>query len=127
MALRHVRAGEKVRLASVASAPDAKTSALVKTDAFETAQLVLRAGEEIAPHAVPGYATIHCLEGVVMLTADKDIQLAAGDWLFLDRGERHSVSAIKDSSLLVTILFERNIERPRRVQLDAGDPIRRFP
>jgi quercetin dioxygenase-like cupin family protein len=112
MALRHVRAGEKVRLASVASAPDAKTSALVKTDAFETAQLVLRAGEEIAPHAVPGYATIHCLEGVVMLTADKDIQLAAGDWLFLDRGERHSVSAIKDSSLLVTILFERNIERP---------------
>ncbi len=106
MALRHAAPGERVRLASAASVPDARTLALVKTDAFEAMQLVLRAGEKIAPHAVPGYATIHCLEGSVVLRTDEDIPLGAGEWLYLERGERHSLSAIEDSSLLVTILFE---------------------
>ncbi len=106
MALQHVRPGEKVHLASPASAADARTSALVKTDAFEAMQLVLRAGEEISPHAVGGYATIQCLEGEVVLTTNEQIRLAPGDWLYLDRGEKHSVAANKDSSLLVTILFK---------------------
>ena len=105
MALHHVRPGEKIRLASVA-VPTAKTSALVKTDAFEALQLVLRAGDDIASHFVPGHATIHCLEGLVLLNMDEQVQLAAGEWLYLDRGKEHSVSAIEDSSLLVTILFD---------------------
>jgi quercetin dioxygenase-like cupin family protein len=106
MALHHLQAGEKVRLASPRSAAGAKRSALVKTDAFEAVQLLLRAGEDIAPHAAPGYATIHCLEGRIILDTDERIELAAGDWLYLGRGERHSVTALEDSSLLVTILFE---------------------
>jgi len=105
MALHHACPAERIHLASVAD-PDARTSALVKADAFEAVQLVLRAGEEISPHAVPGYATIHCVEGVVILRTDEDIRLNAGDWLYLDRGERHSVVGVQDSSLLVTILFD---------------------
>ena len=105
MALHHVTAGEKVYLASVDS-PDAKTSALVKSDAFEAAQLVLPSGETIAAHAVPGFVTILCVEGSVTLHANKQVKLDAGDWVYLDRGERHSVAAHEDSSLLVTILFE---------------------
>jgi quercetin dioxygenase-like cupin family protein len=105
MALHHVAAGEKVRLASVASA-DAKTAALVKSDAFEAVQIVLRSGDTIAAHSVPGFATILCVEGSVTLDRERPVNLEAGDWVFLDRGERHSVSAQEDSSLLVTILFE---------------------
>jgi quercetin dioxygenase-like cupin family protein len=105
MALHHVAVGEKVHLASVNS-PEAKTSALVKSDAFEAVQLVLRSGDTIAAHAVPGFATILCLEGSVTLHATQQVKLEAGDWMYLDRGERHSVSAHEDSSLLVTILFE---------------------
>jgi len=105
MALHHVNSGEKVRLASVAD-PDAKTAALVKSDAFEAAQLVLRSGDRIAEHAVPGFATIQCLEGSVTLHAAQEVKLEKGDWIYLGRGERHSVSAQEDSSLLVTILFE---------------------
>lgn len=81
-------------------------AALVKTDGFEAVQLVLRAGDDIAEHAVPGHATIHCLEGRVLLKMEDDLQLTAGDWVYLDRGQKHSVSAIEDSSLLVTILFD---------------------
>jgi quercetin dioxygenase-like cupin family protein len=42
----------------------------------------------------------------VLLNITEPVRLAAGDWLYLDRGQQHSVSAIEDSSLLVTILFE---------------------
>lgn len=105
MALHHLAPGEKVRLASVGD-PHAKTAALVKSDAFEAAQLVLRSGDRIAEHAVRGFATIQCLEGSVTLYAANEVRLQAGEWMYLDRGERHSVSADEDSSLLVTILFE---------------------
>jgi quercetin dioxygenase-like cupin family protein len=105
MALLHARPAKKIHLMPIA-VQAAKTSALVKTDAFEAVHLVLRAGDDISSHSVPGYATIHCLEGLVLLNISEQVQLAAGDWLYLDRGQEHSVSAIEDSSLLVTILFE---------------------
>jgi quercetin dioxygenase-like cupin family protein len=105
MALHHVAAGEKAHLASIDGA-DAKTRALVKNDGFEAAQLILRSGETIAAHAVSGFVTILCVEGSVTLHAGEQVKLDAGDWVYLDRGERHSVAAHKDSSLLVTILFE---------------------
>jgi quercetin dioxygenase-like cupin family protein len=105
MALHHVCPAEKIHLTPVVD-PAAKTSALVKTDAFEAVHLVLRAGDDISSHSVPGYATVHCIEGVVVLNIAEPLRLVAGDWLYLDRGQEHSVSAIEDSSLLVTILFE---------------------
>jgi quercetin dioxygenase-like cupin family protein len=105
MALHHVVSGEKIRLAPV-DHPDSKTAALVKAESFEAVQLVLRSGETIAPHAVPGFATILCVEGSVTLDAAKRVELEAGDWVYLERGERHAVVAHEDSSLLVTILFE---------------------
>lgn len=105
MALHHVRPAETVHLPSVAE-PAAMTTALVKTDGFEAVHLVLRAGDEIAGHKVPGHATVHCLEGLVLLNMAEKVQLAAGDWLYLDRGQQHSVSAIEDSALLLTIMFD---------------------
>jgi quercetin dioxygenase-like cupin family protein len=106
MALHHVLPGEKVHLPSTASAAQKGTAALVKTNGFEAAQLVMRAGDLIARHSVPGYATVHCLSGSVTLQTDKAILLGPGDWLYLDRGQEHSVAADADSSLLLTILFD---------------------
>lgn len=106
MALHHLMPGETVNLSSRTSAPQRKTAALVKTDRFEAAQLVLGAGNSIARHSVPGYATIHCLSGTIILETNESIELSAGDWLYLDRGQGHSVRAIDDASLLLTILFE---------------------
>lgn len=106
MALARARPGEKVHLPSLAAATEARAVALVKTKAFEAAQLVLRAGDEVARHAVRGHATIQCLDGAMILETDERIEMSAGDWLYLDPGEEHSVSAVEDGSLLVTILFE---------------------
>jgi quercetin dioxygenase-like cupin family protein len=38
---------------------------------------------------------------------EESLELAAGDWIFLDGGKRHSVKGVEDSSLLLTILFDR--------------------
>lgn len=104
MALRHARPGEKIRLLSSDSGE--KTAALVKTAWFEAAQLVLHAGESIKRHSVPWYATIQCVEGAVILEAGESIELKAGDWLYLDRGQEHSLFAVESSVLLLTILFD---------------------
>jgi len=106
MALHHLNPREKIHLPSLDGPGDVKTSALVKTDRFEAVELVLRTGDEIPSHAVPGYATVHCLQGVVVIEAAGQVQLSAGDWLYLDRGRPHSVAALEDSSVLVTILFD---------------------
>ena len=107
MALTHLAAGEKVHLGSLAAMPaGAKTTALVKTDSFEAIHLVLRSGSTIPPHAVDGYITLHCLQGAVALETHSSVELQAGDWVYLDRGEQHGLSAAEDSSLLLTILFD---------------------
>lgn len=106
MALHHVAPGERVHLPLAISPDQAKGAALVKTDAFEAAQLELRAGQTIPAHSVPGYATVHCLEGAVLLETERKVELRSGDWLYLDRGQVHGLSAIEDSVLLLTILFD---------------------
>lgn len=106
MALQHAKAGEVVHLPSLASERGATGSAaLVKSDRFETIHLVVPAGSTIPPHHVAGYLTLHCLEGRVTL-GPSEIELGAGDWVYLDRGDQHSVQGVEDARLLLTILFD---------------------
>lgn len=108
MALKHAKAGEVVDLRPLGSGlKGAKTAAIVKTERFEAVRLVVPAGTEIPPHEVAGNLTLHCLEGRVSLgLAGAAVELAAGDWVYLDGGETHSVKGIEDASLLLTILFD---------------------
>lgn len=107
MALHHAKAGEVVDLRPLGPAlKDTKSAAIIKTDQFEAVRLVVPAGAEIPPHEVAGKVTLHCLEGHVVLgLEDSTIELRAGDWLFLEGGESHSVKGLEDASLLLTIIF----------------------
>ncbi len=107
MALKHAEPGEVVELSPLGSdLASSKTSALVKSDRFEAVRLIVPAGTTIPSHHVPGYITLHCLEGRVALGGAHEIDLASGDWVYLDRGAAHSVRGIEDSSLLLTIMFD---------------------
>lgn len=106
MALPHAKSGEPIDLGPLGPAlATTKTTALVKSDRFEVVRLIVPAGTTIPTHQVPGYITLHCLEGRVTL-GPSGPALGAGEWLYLDRGEPHSVSGVKDSSLLLTIFFD---------------------
>ena len=109
MALNHVKSGDVVDLQPLDERlAGAKTTALVKTEAFEAIRLVVAAGRDIAPHEVPGPITLQGLEGRVLLELlDTSLELSAGQWVYLDGGVRHSLKGLETSSLLLTILFVR--------------------
>ncbi|HUG71775.1 MAG TPA: cupin domain-containing protein [Pirellulaceae bacterium] len=80
---------------------------LVKTDSLEVIRLVLPAGKDIKPHEVPGEITVQCLEGkVAFRTESSELELTAGKMIYLAGSDKHSVRAVEDSSLLVTILLQ---------------------
>lgn len=107
MAVHHAGAGEVVDLRPLGRGlSGARTTAIVKTEAFEAIRLIVPAGTEIPTHQVSGQMTLHCLEGAVRLgLAGSSLELAVGQWVYLDGGAKHSVKGIEDSSLLLTILF----------------------
>jgi quercetin dioxygenase-like cupin family protein len=109
VALHHAKPGEVVDLRPLGNKlKNEKTAAIIKTESFEAVRLVVLAGKEIPSHEVSGNITLHCLEGRILLgLAQSSVELNAGQWVYLDGGEAHSVKGIEDSSLLLTILFDR--------------------
>jgi quercetin dioxygenase-like cupin family protein len=107
MAMPHAAAGDVVDLRPLGSGlKQARTTAIIKTKAFEAVRLIVHEGATIASHQVPGPIMLHCLEGQVLLgLSGADVELSAGQWICLDGGERHSLRGVQDSSLLLTILF----------------------
>ena len=82
------------------------TSSLLKAESIQLMRVVLQAGEGIPEHSVVGAITVQCLEGVALVTTPaRPIELSAGQLVVLAGGEPHSVRALTDSSLLVTVLL----------------------
>ncbi|MCA0201461.1 MAG: cupin [Proteobacteria bacterium] len=109
MAIHHAEAGEVVDLRPLGGKlKETKTTAITKADHFEAIRLIVPAGASIDPHAVAGDLTLLCLEGRIKLGLTmREIELVAGEWLYLTGGETHSVKGLEDSSLLLTILLKR--------------------
>ncbi len=109
MAIHHAGPGEVVDLRPLAGKlRETKTTAITKTDRFEAIRLVVAQGATIDRHAVSGDLTLLCMEGRIALgLSTREVELSAGEWLYLNGGETHSVKGLEDSSLLLTILFNR--------------------
>ncbi len=106
MSIPHAKPGEIVSLCLGSALGTTKTTTLVKTAGLEVIRLVVRAGKEIPVHKAPGPITVQCVEGRVSFTAQGQSQeLHAGTLLYLAAAEPHSLNAIDDSSLLVTLVL----------------------
>lgn len=107
MAVQHAQPGEIVDLRPLGTAvATTKTATLVKTSSLELIRLVLPAGKQIAEHKVAGEITVQCLEGQVDFTAaGKTQRLSANQLLYLAGHEPHTLQAVTDASVLVTILL----------------------
>lgn len=105
MALQHARPGEAIDLAPLGERlRRSATHAILKTQALELMRLVLLAGNALPPHSVYGEITILCIEGTVVVDAGGgSCRLAAGQLVLLPAKVEHSVRALQDASLLVTV------------------------
>lgn len=107
MAIPHAKPAEMINVRPLGlELKNAQTETSVKTDSLEVIRLVLPAGKDIQPHAVPGEITVQCLEGKVSFRAgESECELTTGTLIYLAGSAEHSLRALEDSSLLVTILL----------------------
>ena len=110
MAIPHAQPGEVIDVRPLGPAlAGAKTTALVKTESLEVIRLVIPRGKEIPTHATRGEITVQCVEGrVAFTTGGVTSELESGQLLYLKGEQPHSVLAIDDAALLVTITFPRD-------------------
>jgi len=109
MAIPHALAGQAIDVRPLGSRLSGeKTIALFKSADLEVMRLVLRAGKSLPPHSVPGELTVQCIEGSIDVTAEGESHvLRAGQLLFLLGNVLHGVTALEDSSALVTVVLKR--------------------
>ena len=113
MSIQHAKSGEVIQLPLGLALCNSKTTTLVKTNELELVRLVLPAGKEIPTHKAPGEITVQCLEGRVAFTVGSQThELMVGQLLYLSAAEPHSVTAIEDSSLLVTMRLPKKSVLP---------------
>src|SRR5579872_4240584 len=107
MALTHAQSSELIDVRPFGdNLARESTRTLVKTDTLEVVRLVMRAGKIYEGHQVPGEITVLCLEGRCTLSvAGATRDLEPGRMIYLAGGEEHSLRALEDSSLLLTILL----------------------
>lgn len=107
MATHHASPAEIVDLETWAQdLPEEHAKAIVKTRDMELARLVFRAGEEFKSHKVSGPVVVHCISGAIEFTAMGSTKiLSSGQLLYLLPNELHSLRALSDAIVLLTILF----------------------
>ncbi|AMM24487.1 cupin domain-containing protein [Variovorax sp. PAMC 28711] len=107
MAIHHALSGELIDIRPLGAAIETtRTATLYKTQHIEVFRMVLLAGKQMPEHHVAGEFTIQCLEGSVEFSigTTRDI-MGPGSLKCLAGGVPHSLVAIEDSSVLVTLLL----------------------
>lgn len=72
---------------------------------MQLTRLVVPKGKVIPPHKAPGEIVVQCVEGRVTLRCHETlVKLGAGDMVHLGAGELHSLAALENASVLVTLV-----------------------
>ena len=109
MAIAHAAPGQLVDVQPLGNKlSESRNVALFKTDELEVIRLVMPAGKTMPSHWVKGEVTMHCLEGAISLTSGGQTrQMKAGQLVWLEGGVDHALTAVQDSSLLLTIVLRK--------------------
>jgi quercetin dioxygenase-like cupin family protein len=109
MAILHAAPGEPINVEPYGAQLQNKTTiALFKSEHIEVIRMVLLSGKSLPPHKVPGEITIQCIEGKIDVTIEgANNLLVAGELLYLSGNVMHGVTALENSSSLVTIVLRK--------------------
>ncbi|PKN83186.1 MAG: hypothetical protein CVU47_00175 [Chloroflexi bacterium HGW-Chloroflexi-9] len=88
----------------VPDSQDRSAVTLVKQGGLSVVLTHLHAGGTLAEHSAPGATTVQVLDGHVRIrVGDDTIEVPAGRLVAFDARVRHSVEALEDSVLLLTL------------------------
>ena len=109
MAIHHASSGEPINVQPLgANLLGEQTVALFKSEDLELIRLVLLAGKSFPTHKMSGEVTIQCIEGTLDISVESTHRtINAGQLLFLSAHVLHSVTAVENSSALVTIVLRK--------------------
>ncbi len=83
---------------------------LVKHADFRIVLIALKQGTVLKEHHADGRISVQALQGRLRLKIrDKEVELAAGQLLALDRGIPHDVEALTESVFLLTISWPEGV------------------
>jgi quercetin dioxygenase-like cupin family protein len=113
--------GEVVDLNQTPAAESPLSTVLVQSDELQVTRLEIAAGKELPPQRTVGDVTVQCLEGRVKVCVGEDAtkDLHPGDLLYLCAKVPHSIEAIEDSVLLVSMGLAH--DEPNKKTPDAVD------
>jgi len=81
-----------------------RTVILLKTDSLRLIFRTLSAGATLPTHKAPGPITVQVLDGHIEFTAGtQTTPVRKGEILALDNGVPHSVKAVQQSAILITV------------------------
>ena len=84
--------------------PTGRSLTLVRQDELQISRLVLPRGHGLKPHSVRQRLVIQCLEGsFIFEPMGLKLTLKSGDLCHIPPEETHGVTAIQDSSALLTL------------------------
>jgi quercetin dioxygenase-like cupin family protein len=114
MAIPHLSSGGVTSLLPLGDKLEqTPTTAFFKDERLEVMRIVLPAGKRMPAHAVDGPITVQCIEGEVDIGMDSThTVIRAGDLLYLAGGVSHELTAIRNASLLVTVVLLRPSAQP---------------
>ncbi|MBF4988143.1 MULTISPECIES: cupin domain-containing protein [unclassified Methylophilus] len=109
MSIQHYAPGEVINISpDGAKFESAKSETLIRESHIEVFRFILNAGKTTPEHTAAGAVTIQCIEGEVELNLAGQIRvLKANNLIYLSAGAAHTVKALLDSTLLITILLQR--------------------
>ena len=106
-----------------ATLKQSRTTTIARSRRLELVRLVILTGEEKATYITPGEIVLHVLEGRVALTAfGEEYELGASQLMYLPANTPHSLRGLNDSSVLLTVLLDKDHPDDRPVAREVHSP-----
>lgn len=109
MSIPHCAPGEVIDISPFgANFDEAVSQTLIRESHIEVFRYILKAGKTTPEHTAAGAMTLQCIQGEVELDlAGETRVMKANQLIYLSVNAPHTVRALVDSVLLITILLER--------------------
>lgn len=99
-----------------------KSAVLMETEGLKVVRINLAAGHQTPTHTGSGELLVQCLEGrAVFVSGETTLELQPGRLLYAPADDEHSLRAVQDASILLTITHPHPLNDDAHEEKDGVD------